>query len=391
MPDGQALLALEDGTTFRGHSFGATGTATGEVVFNTAMTGYVEVLSDPSYRGQMVAMTYPLIGNYGVTPDDFESRGLWLSAFLVKEVARRASNWRSRTSLPDLLRERSVLGISGLDTRCLVRHIREAGAMKAAASTEILGERELVTLARESPGLVGRDLVREVACTEGYAWTEPLADRAAAPPRYDVVVMDYGLKRNILRLLVTAGCRVRVMPAYATAEEVLALEPDGVMLSNGPGDPAALESIVEEVRKMLGRVPLFGICLGHQILGQAMGGRTSKLKFGHHGANHPVMRLGEGEASQHGHASVVMPPGDLAGGHVEITSQNHGFVVDLDSLPDGAVEVTHVNLNDRTVEGLRCRDVPAFSVQYHPEAAPGPHDSRYLFEMFTRFMKAQKS
>ena len=233
-----------------------------------------------------------------------------------------------------------------------------------------------MALARESPGLVGRDLVREVACTESYEWTEPLPGREPAPPRYDVVVMDYGLKRNILRLLVTSGCRVRVMPAYATAQEVLALGPDGVMLSNGPGDPAALGGIVEEVRRMLGRVPVFGICLGHQILGQAMGGRTSKLKFGHHGANHPVMRLGNGEGDEAGGA----------GGRVEITSQNHGFVVDLDSLPEGSVEVTHVNLNDRTVEGLRCRDVPAFSVQYHPEAAPGPHDSRYLFETFTRFM-----
>jgi carbamoyl-phosphate synthase small subunit len=253
-----------------------------------------------------------------------------------------------------------------------VKHIREAGAMKAALSTEVLDERELARLAREGPGLVGRDLVQEVAATESYDWTEPLPEGAPADgPRYDVVVMDYGLKWNILRLLVSHGCRVRVMPAYATAEEVLALSPDGVMLSNGPGDPAALPGIVAEVRKMLGRVPVFGICLGHQVLGQAMGGATSKLKFGHHGSNQPVMHL--------------------ADRHVEITSQNHGFVVDLDSLPKGSVEVTHVNLNDGTVEGLRCLDVPALSVQYHPESAPGPHDSRYLFETFTRQMAEHKA
>ena len=335
------------------------------------MTGYVEVLTDPSYRGQMVAMTYPLIGNYGVNRDDFESRGLWLSAFIVKEVSRRPSNWRSELALQDLLEQHGIIGLAGIDTRRLVKHIREAGAMKAVVSTETLDERDLVAMARKSPGLVGRDLVREVAATEAYDWTEPVPGANPADPAHDVVVMDYGVKRNILRLLVTYGCRVHVMPARATADEVLALKPDGVMLSNGPGDPAALGGIVEQVRRMLGRVPVFGICLGHQILGQAMGGRTSKLKFGHHGANQPVMHL--------------------ADRHVEITAQNHGFVVDLESLPEGAVEVTHLNLNDRTVEGIRCREVPAFSVQYHPEAAPGPHDSRYLFEMFTRFMKENRT
>lgn len=370
MPNGDALLALEDGTTFRGRYFGASGTAAAEVVFNTAMTGYVEVLTDPSYRGQMVAMTYPLIGNYGVNRSDFESRGLWLSAFIVKEVSRRPSSWRSELSLQDLLAESGVIGVEGIDTRALVKHIREAGAMKAVVSTEIFDAARLVKMAKESPALMGRDLVQDVATAEAFEWTEGVADREAAPPTYHVVAMDYGIKYNILRLLVTYGCRVTVLPAYSKAEDVLALKPDGVFLSNGPGDPAALPGIVGEVKALLGKVPIFGICLGHQILGQAMDGATSKLKFGHHGANQPVMYLKDR--------------------HVEISSQNHGFVVDMDSLPEGSVEVTHVNLNDQTVEGIRCLEIPAFSVQYHPEAAPGPHDSRYLFEMFTRFMDEQK-
>ena len=370
MTSGDALLALEDGTTFRGRYFGATGTASGEVVFHTAMTGYVEVLTDPSYRGQMVAMTYPLIGNYGVCRADFESRRLWLSAFIVKEVSRRASNWRSELTLPELLKEHGVIGVTGIDTRALVKHIRQAGAMKAMVSTEVLDERRLVRMARESPGLVGRDLVREVASDQPYEWTEPLAGAAAVEAKYHVVAMDYGIKFNMLRLLVSHGCRVTVMPAYSKAADVLARKPDGVLLSNGPGDPAALPGIVDEVRAMLGKAPIFGICLGHQILGQAMGGMTYKLPFGHHGANQPVMYMKDR--------------------HVEITSQNHGFVVDLDSLPKGSVEVTHTNLNDRTVEGLRCLETAAFSVQYHPEAAPGPHDSRYLFELFARFMDEHK-
>jgi carbamoyl-phosphate synthase small subunit len=370
MSSREALLALEDGTTFRGRSFGAVGTAAGEVVFNTSMSGYVEVLTDPSYRGQIVTMTYPLIGNYGVTPEDFESRQAFLSAFIVKECSRRVSNWRSRMSLPEFLAAQGVIGLEGIDTRSLVRHIREAGAMKAVVSTEVLDADALVQMARQSPGLVGRDLVREVTCEAAYDWTEPLPDMPPAEPRFDVVVMDYGVKYNILRLLVSHGCRVHVMPAYTTAAEVLAREPDGVFLSNGPGDPAALPGIVAEVRAMLGRRPIFGICLGHQLLGQAMGGTTSKLKFGHHGGNQPVMHLRDR--------------------HVEISSQNHGFVVDMDSLPAGKVDVTHMNLNDHTVEGLWCKDMAAFSVQYHPEAAPGPHDSRYLFGMFTELMAAQK-
>jgi len=367
---GEALLALEDGTTFRGLFFGASGTAAGEVVFNTALTGYVEVLTDPSYRGQMVAMTYPLIGNYGVCRADFESRRLWLSAFIVREISRRVSNWRSDISLPDLLKEQGVIGLTGIDTRALVKHIRQAGAMKAMVSTEELDARRLVRMARDSAGLVGRDLVQEVASDKSYEWTEPVPGAAPVEPKYHVVVMDYGVKFNMLRLLVSQGCRVTVMPAYSQAADVLKLKPDGVLLSNGPGDPAALPGIVGEVRAMLGKVPIFGICLGHQILGQAMGGTTYKLPFGHHGANQPVMYL--------------------ANRHVEITSQNHGFVVDMDSLPKGSVEVTHLNLNDQTVEGLRCLEIPAFSVQYHPEAAPGPHDSRYLFELFTQLMDGRK-
>jgi carbamoyl-phosphate synthase small subunit len=367
----EALLALEDGTTFRGRSFGAEGTAAAEVVFNTSMSGYVEVLTDPSYRGQMVTMTYPLVGNYGVTAEDFESRRTFLSAFIVKECSRRVSNWRSQTSLHEFLADQGVIGLQGIDTRALVRHIREAGAMNAVVSTEVLDPDRLVAMARTSPGLVGRDLVREVTCDQPYDWTEPSPDLPPGEPRFDVVVMDYGVKFNILRLLVSHGCRVHVVPASTKADDVLARRPDGIFLSNGPGDPAALPAIVAEVRAMLGKRPIFGICLGHQLLGQAMGGTTSKLKFGHHGGNQPVMHLRDR--------------------HVEISSQNHGFVVDTDSLPDGKVQVTHINLNDQTVEGLRCTDAPAFSVQYHPEAAPGPHDSRYLFGMFTDLMAENMS
>jgi carbamoyl-phosphate synthase small subunit len=374
MPNAAALLALEDGTIFHGRAFGATGTAAGEVVFNTGMAGYVEVLTDPSYRGQMVAMTYPLIGNYGVNLDDFESKKLWLSAFIVKECSRRPSNWRSTQSLPELLAAQGVIGLEGIDTRHLVRHIRQAGAMRAMISTEVLDEQKLVALARRSPGLLGRDCVREVTCDTGYDWQDPVSDicRKGSPapvapePRFNVVCMDYGIKYNSLRLLTSFGCRVHVVPASTTAADVLARKPDGVFLSNGPGDPAALPAIVAEVKKMLGRVPVFGICLGHQIIGQAVGGKTYKLKFGHHGVNQPVMYLPDR--------------------HVEITSQNHGFAVDSDTLPDSEAEVTHLNLNDHTVEGLRLKKVPAICVQYHPESGPGPHDSRYLFDLFVKMM-----
>lgn len=363
-----ALLALEDGTLFRGYAFGAEGERDGEVVFNTAMSGYTEVLTDPSYRRQMVCMTYPLIGNYGVTEEDFESRGVFLSGFLVKECSRTVSNWRSRETLGELLRRFDVPGIEGIDTRRLVRHIRLAGAMRGVLSSTDLDPARLIEKAKCSPGLVGYDCVREVTAADAYDWDEPLPDAPCAKPEFHVVAYDYGIKYNILRNLVSHGCRVTVVPARTSAADVLARKPDGVFLSNGPGDPAALGDIVEQVRLLLGQVPIFGICLGHQILGQALGGTTSKLKFGHHGGNQPVMRLDTRQ--------------------VEITSQNHGFVLDLDSIQNHPVEMTHLNLNDNTVEGIAHKSLPAFSVQYHPESAPGPHDSRYLFETFVQMMRS---
>ena len=366
-----ALLALEDGTTFHGTAYGARGTALGEVVFNTGMTGYPEVLTDPSYHGQMVCMTYPLIGNYGITEEDFESRRLWLCGFIVREVSRIPSNRRSRMALPELLKAQNVIGIEGLDTRSLVRHIRLAGAMKAALSTEVLDEKELVLMAKDSPGLVGRDLVQPVSTDHPFDWIQPLSYRQARAARFDVTVYDYGVKYNILRHLVSAGCRVHVVPGSTPAATVLERRPDGVVLSNGPGDPAALSAIVREVKQLLGKAPILGICLGQQLLGQALGGKTFKLRFGHHGSNHPVK--------------------DLRTGKVEITTQNHGFCVDADSLDRSKVEITHVNLNDNTLEGLRHKELPVFSVQYHPEAGPGPHDSGYLFDRFIELMELEKS
>ncbi|MBN2711336.1 MAG: glutamine-hydrolyzing carbamoyl-phosphate synthase small subunit [Planctomycetes bacterium] len=365
-----AILALEDGTIFRGRSFGADGECDGEVVFNTSMMGYPEILTDPSYRAQMVCMTYPLIGNYGITEEDFESKKIWMSGFIVKENSRIASNWRSSKPLGQLLKEQGIIGIEGVDTRRLVKHIREAGAMKGILSTTDLDEQSLVAKAKASPGLVGRDCVKEVSVSEPYEWTEACPDAKQKQQEFHVVAFDYGIKYNILRLLVSNGCKVTVVPAVATAEQVMAYKPDGVFLSNGPGDPAALPYIVNEVEKLIGKVPMFGICLGHQILAQALGGKTYKLKFGHHGGNQPVMRLCTRE--------------------VEISSQNHGFTVDMDSLKDKPVEITHMNLNDNTVEGLAHKELPLFSVQYHPEAAPGPHDSRYLFGLFTDMMRTGK-
>ena len=356
----EALIALEDGRVFTGRSFGAAGTRRGEVVFNTSMTGYQEIVTDPSYAGQIVAMTYPLIGNYGVNAEDRESARIQVEGLLVKECCRVPSNWRSRQSLPDHLREHDVIGIEGVDTRALTLHIRTAGAMKAAISTDGRGADELVEMARAWPGLVGRDMVQHVTCGEQHPWESP------PDARFRVVAYDYGCKHNILRMLARSGCRVTVVPATTPAEEALALGPDGILLSNGPGDPAGVPHLVAEVRKLMGRVPIFGICLGHQILGLALGGETFKLKFGHRGANHPVK--------------------DLATGKVDITSQNHGFCVDIDSLSDPDVELTHVNLNDQTLEGFRHRSLPLFAVQYHPEASPGPHDAGRLFEQFTQMM-----
>ncbi len=370
-----AILALADGRIFRGRAFGAIGETVGEAVFNTAMTGYQEVLTDPSYKGQIVCMTYPEIGNVGVNPEDEESARIYVEGFVVREYLERPSNWRARLTLGEYLEGAGVVGIEGIDTRALVRHLRSAGAQEAVISSVNLNPDELVARARAAPGLVGRDLVKEVACAEAYDWEmgpwrleggfgRPSAAELAGAPT--VVAIDYGIKRNILRRLVAAGFRVKVAPARTTAARVLALNPDGVFLSNGPADPAAVPYAIATVRELLGKKPIFGICLGHQILALALGGRTYKLGFGHHGANHPVM--------------------DLRTRRVEITAQNHGFAVDADALP-GTAELSHLNLNDRTVEGLRGLGAPFFSVQYHPEASPGPHDSDYLFGRFRRLVE----
>ncbi len=373
----KALIALEDGRVFEGRSFTGPGETTGEVVFNTGMTGYQEVLTDPSYRGQIVAMTYPLIGNYGVNEEDAESYRVFVEGFVVRDYVDFYSNWRATESLADYLVRHEVLGIHGVDTRALTRHIRLAGAMKAAMSTEDLDPSSLVEKARQAPGLVGRDLVGDVSITAPCRWgpgdARPVPSQGFSDTldiRFRVAVLDCGLKYNQLRLLAGRGCECLVFPSSTPAQELLARDPDGVFLSNGPGDPAALAGIVRTARELLGRRPLFGICLGHQILGQAVGGRTFKLRFGHHGCNQPVK--------------------DLKTGKVEITSQNHGFSVDEKTLPPD-VEVTHVNLNDQTVEGIRILGAPAFSVQYHPENAPGPHDSEYLFDRFTEMMAAFRS
>jgi len=369
MAHSTALLALEDGTVFVGEAFGARAEAAGEVVFNTSMTGYQEVVTDPSYHGQIVAMTNPLIGNYGVNAEDVESHRPWVEGFVVRRRSRRASNWRARGRLDAYLRDAGVPGISGIDTRALTRRIRTEGAMKAVLSHVDADPKRLVEKARAWPGLLGRDLVRDVTCAEPWEW-EP---ETAPPDGPLVALLDYGLKYNIARCLRGVGCRVLVVPASATAEEIADRRPDGIMLSNGPGDPAALPQAVQTLRALIedppggAFVPIFGICMGHQMLGQALGGTTYKLKFGHHGANHPAK--------------------DLATGRVAITVQNHGFCVDIDSLPSGDVEMTYLNLNDGTLEGLRHRRLPMFSVQFHPEASPGPHDARYLFGRFRRLME----
>ena len=371
----EAILALADGRIFHGRAFGAIGETVGEVVFNTAMTGYQEVLTDPSYKGQIVCMTYPEIGNVGINADDAESSGVHVEGFVVKDYRPRPSNWRSEMALGEYLEQAGVPGIEGIDTRALVRHIRTHGAQEAVISSVTLDPDALVARAKASPGLVGRDLVKEVTCAEPYDWDlgdwelgggyrRPAKEELRDAPL--IVALDYGIKRNILHRLVASGFRVRVMPAAASAADILAPNPDGVFLSNGPADPAALPYASEAVRGVLGRKPIFGICLGHQILGLALGGRTYKLGFGHHGANHPVM--------------------DLRTRKVEITSQNHGFAVDADSLA-GRAELSHLNLNDKTVEGLCGVGVPFFSVQYHPEASPGPHDAGYLFARFRRLVE----
>jgi carbamoyl-phosphate synthase small subunit len=371
-----AILALADGRLFRGRAFGGDGDAVGEVVFNTAMTGYQEVLTDPSYKGQLICMTYPEIGNVGANRDDTESRRVFVDGFIVRECWPQPSNWRARVPLDEYLRNAGVVGIEGIDTRALVRHIRIHGAQEGVISSVDLNPESLIAKAKASPGLVGRDLVKEVTCAAPYDWEIGAWDLTrgylrATPQQLRgaplIVALDYGIKHNILRLLVNTGFRVRVLPATATSDDILASNPDGIFLSNGPADPAALPYAYNAIAGVLGKKPVFGICLGHQILALALGGNTYKLDFGHHGANHPVM--------------------DMRTRRVEITSQNHGFAVDADSVKQRA-ELSHVNLNDHTVEGLLGIGAPFFSVQYHPEASPGPHDSRYLFNRFRKLVEA---
>jgi carbamoyl-phosphate synthase small subunit len=379
----KAILALEDGTHFFGQAFGTPGTSVGEICFNTSMTGYQEVLTDPSYRGQIVAMTYPMIGNYGVNAEDQESDQPHVRGFVIEELCDVPSNYRSEASLDEYFKQWNILGIQGIDTRRLTRHLRTRGAMRAVVTTQELDPAKATALASASQGMEGSDYVKEVSTSTGYIWdpTSELSldfaqpNPSQAPPpglpdtKYNIVCYDFGIKRNILRRLRQEGFHCDVVNARTTAEEILAKNPHGIFLSNGPGDPAALDYVHREVRKLTGKLPIFAICLGHQMLGHAFGGKTYKLKFGHRGGNQPVK--------------------DLRTGQVAITSQNHGFAVDPDSLPSN-VEVTHINLNDGTVEGLRHREAPVFSVQYHPEAAPGPNDAKYFFKEFVEMIEATR-
>ncbi len=371
----KAILALADGTHFEGTGFGARGERTGEVVFNTSMTGYQEIYSDPSYRGQIITLTYTQIGNYGTNPEDFESAKFQCEGVIVREYFDAPSNFRSSKSLGKLLEEQGVVGIQGLDTRKLVRHIRDQGAQTGVLSTEDLDPASLARKAKAAPTLIGRDLVKEVTCKDRYAWEEGTwvlgqGYKKKGAARYHAVALDFGIKRNILRGLSDAGFRLTVVPAATRAEEILKLSPDGIFLSNGPGDPEGVPYAAETVASLLGKKPVFGICLGHQILGLAMGARTYKLKFGHRGGNQPVK--------------------DLTTGRIEISAQNHGFAVDIASMKGTPLELTHVNLNDDTSEGMRHKDLPVFSVQYHPEASPGPHDSRYLFGRFAQMVEKSR-
>jgi carbamoyl-phosphate synthase small subunit len=375
----KALIVLEDGTIFKGRSFTGPVETTGEVVFNTSMTGYQEILTDPSYCGQMVTMTYPLIGNYGVNEEDVESSRIQVSALVVKEYQESFSNWRSTGGLLEYLTESRIPGIEGIDTRALTRHIRVRGAMKAIISTEDMDVRSLTGKANSSQGMVGLDLVKKVSCKKPVLWSnnkpvevkEGLEEfKWSGSGKRRVVAMDFGVKYNILRSLELKGCEVLLVPATTSSDAINTLNPDGLFLSNGPGDPAAVTYAVDTIREQIGKRPVFGICLGHQLIGLALGGRTFKLKFGHRGANQPVK--------------------DLSTGRVEITSQNHGFCVDMNSLTDPDIELSHINLNDNTVEGLKHKKLPLFSVQYHPEASPGPHDAGYLFDRFADMIDRYK-
>lgn len=380
-----ALLALEDGRVFRGHAFGAAVERAGEVIFNTSLSGYQEIFTDPSYCGQIVALTNPEIGNYGVNDLDEESTRPFIEGLVVREYSPTASNWRAESGIADYLRKHGIPAISEIDTRALVRHLRHRGSMRAVLSTMDPDERSLVEKARRAPSMVGLDLAQVVTCKEKYSWTKPSAtvfSNGGSPPakgntnapvststkKFRVVAYDFGIKQNILRMLTDVGCDVTVVPAQTAAGDALALHPDGIFLSNGPGDPEPVHYAVEAIRELIHRKPVFGICLGHQLVGLALGGKTFKLKFGHHGGNQPVK--------------------NLLNGRVEITAQNHGFAVDPDSLNGREVELTHLNLNDHTCEGLRHRSLPVFSVQYHPEASPGPHDASYHFHDFVRMMSA---
>ena len=373
-----AAVALEDGSVFYGTSFGAEGTVSGEFVFNTSMMGYQEILTDPSYKGQIVTMTYPLIGNVGINPEDMESDRPHVEGFIVREVSRMASNYRSREDLRSFLKRHGIVGIEGVDTRAITKLLRVKGALNGVISTEELDRDRLVEMAKACPGLIGRDLVKEVTCDTVYEWeeTSPWVEetlhhlKIEPQPPFHIVAIDCGVKWNILRIMKTMGARVTVAPARTGADEILQLRPDGIFLSNGPGDPQGVPYVAETVRALLGgRRPIFGICLGHQVLGLALGGTTYKLKFGHHGGNQPVM--------------------DLATKTVTITAQNHGFCVDETNIPDDEVILTHINLNDQTPEGMRHRYLPVFSVQYHPENSPGPHDAISHFLEFFEMMRGE--